>query len=135
MSHAVATALEIGQLSGPSFAVDIRGHRVVVDQPAQSGGADAGPTPTELFVASLAACTAHYAYSYLHHHGLPDHGIGVRCRFTWSSDSPPRVSSVDLEMTLPEGIPEVRVAAVLRAAGRCAVHASIDHGVEVSLHL
>lgn len=35
---------------------DIRGHTVVIDQPANSGGTDAGPTPLELVFASLAGC-------------------------------------------------------------------------------
>ena len=35
---------------------DIRGHKVVIDQPANAGGTDTGPTPLELMMASLAGC-------------------------------------------------------------------------------
>ena len=35
---------------------DIRGHKIVIDQPANAGGADGGPTPLELVFASLAGC-------------------------------------------------------------------------------
>lgn len=35
---------------------DVRGHKVVIDQPANAGGADTGPTPLELLFASLAGC-------------------------------------------------------------------------------
>ena len=35
---------------------DIRGHKVVVDQPKETGGTDTGPTPLELFFFSLAGC-------------------------------------------------------------------------------
>lgn len=35
---------------------DIRGHKVVIDQPAAGGGTDTGPTPLELLFASLAGC-------------------------------------------------------------------------------
>ncbi|MBN2685832.1 MAG: OsmC family protein [Pontiellaceae bacterium] len=35
---------------------DIRGHQVVIDQPANAGGSDTGPTPLELLFASLAGC-------------------------------------------------------------------------------
>lgn len=40
------------------FAIesDIRGHTIVIDQPAAAGGADAGATPLELLFASLAGC-------------------------------------------------------------------------------
>jgi len=45
---------------GQRFALHIRGHELVVDQPPSAGGADAGPSSTELFVASLVGCIAHY---------------------------------------------------------------------------
>lgn len=35
---------------------DIRGHRVVIDQPINVGGSDAGPTSMELLFVSLAGC-------------------------------------------------------------------------------
>ena len=35
---------------------DIRGHAIVVDQPAAAGGSDAGPTPLEYLFAALAGC-------------------------------------------------------------------------------
>lgn len=43
---------------GESFVIesDIRGHKVVIDQPANAAGADTGPTPLELVLASLAGC-------------------------------------------------------------------------------
>lgn len=43
---------------GESFVIetDIRGHRIVIDQPAAASGSDSGPTPLELLFASLAGC-------------------------------------------------------------------------------
>jgi putative redox protein len=38
--------------------VPIRDFEVLVDEPVESGGTDAGPTPTELLLASLGACFA-----------------------------------------------------------------------------
>ena len=35
---------------------DIRGHQVVIDQPANAAGTDTGPTPLELVLVSLAGC-------------------------------------------------------------------------------
>jgi uncharacterized OsmC-like protein len=35
---------------------DIRGHKVVIDQPANAGGTDSGATPLELVLVSLAGC-------------------------------------------------------------------------------
>lgn len=36
--------------------VPVRGFEIVSDQPVEFGGADAGPTPTELLVSSMAVC-------------------------------------------------------------------------------
>ena len=43
---------------GSKFVIesDIRGHKVVIDQPANAGGSDAGPSPLEYLFASLAGC-------------------------------------------------------------------------------
>jgi uncharacterized OsmC-like protein len=35
---------------------DVRGHKVVIDQPANAGGSDTGVTPLELVLVSLAGC-------------------------------------------------------------------------------
>ncbi|MBT8046109.1 MAG: OsmC family protein, partial [Pontiella sp.] len=35
---------------------DVRGHRIVIDQPTSGGGGDTGPSPLELLFASLAGC-------------------------------------------------------------------------------
>ncbi len=35
---------------------NVRGHAIVIDQPAAAGGSDAGPTPLEYLFVSLAGC-------------------------------------------------------------------------------
>ena len=35
---------------------EVRGHKIVIDQPANAGGTDTGVTPLELVFASLAGC-------------------------------------------------------------------------------
>lgn len=35
---------------------DVRGHKLVIDQPANAGGTDTGVTPLEMVFASLAGC-------------------------------------------------------------------------------
>src|SRR4051794_34425153 len=41
---------------GYAVGVEARGHRIEVDEPAESGGEDAAMMPTEVFLASLASC-------------------------------------------------------------------------------
>src|SRR6266498_6065514 len=68
--------LAVTHLSTDAYEIDIRGHRLTVDQPVEAGGANLGPTPTELFAASLAACVGFYAGRFLRRHGLAVEGCG-----------------------------------------------------------
>ena len=44
--------------SGYRHVVRVRSHDLSVDEPTETGGSDAGPSPQELLAASLASCTA-----------------------------------------------------------------------------
>lgn len=125
--------LEVQHDTGDRFRIGVRGHEVVVDQPPPAGG-DAGPTPTELFVASLAACAGFYARRFLARHGLSDGGLVVACDFDWAPDHS-RVASVALRIEIPGGVPDGLRPALLRAVDRCTVHESIRDGVAVTCEI
>ncbi len=110
-------------MSSSALEVCIRGHRIVLDQPVEEGGADSGPTPTELFVASLAACSVHYARAYLQQHDHEE--VGAECGYRTSEDRPYRVTEVDITLELPESLDERRLVAALRSASHCLVHNSL----------
>ena len=109
---------------GDRFALTIRGHRIVVDQPVEDGGGDAGPTPTELFVASLASCIAFYAGRFLRRHNQSDEGLAVRATFHMSSDRPARVGWIRLEVDVPQ-LPASKLDALLAVINHCTVHNSM----------
>jgi uncharacterized OsmC-like protein len=128
---------DIGVLyeGGDRLRIRIRGHELVADQPVSDGGDDAGPSPTELFVASLAACVGFYAERYLRRHSLPADGLGVECDFAFSKERPARVGVVDLRLTVPSGFPEERRAGLLAVVEHCTVHNSIRQAPEISIGL
>jgi putative redox protein len=119
------TSVEVRHVQDDRFEVQVREHRFVVDQPCDAGGDDLGPTPTELFVAGLAACVGVYARRFMARHGLTTDGLGVDCTFQMAEDRPARVASVDLRVLLPESFPESRRQALLRVVDHCTVHNSI----------
>jgi putative redox protein len=116
------------------FSIAIRGHVVHVDQPEPDGGSDTGPTPTELFVASLAACVAFYARRYLKRHDLPEEGLAVTAQAE-SGTKPSRVASMTITLTLPEGIPQDKREALLAVASHCTVHNTLTHPPDVLVQL
>lgn len=129
------TRIEVRHEEGDRYGIRIRGHDLLVDQPVDEGGADTGPTPTELFVAGLASCVAHYGGRYLRRHGLPTAGFSVRCDFSFAKDRPARVGSVEIAVTLPEAFPDERRAAFHAVVDHCTVHNSVREAPEVRIEL
>jgi putative redox protein len=117
------------------FAVLVRGNLIHVDQPIEAGGGDAGPTPTELFVTSLAACAAFYARRYLARHGLPAEGLDVTATYTMSDRPPARVTCIALRIRPPAAIPEHRRKALIAVAEHCTVHNSIMRIPEIRIDI
>jgi uncharacterized OsmC-like protein len=127
--------MRIEHEGGDRYRVRVRGHELVVDQPVEDGGEDAGPTPTELFVAGLASCVAFYAGRFLRRHGLPTEGLAVDCSFNFAEDRPARVGEISVAVHLPEGFPEERRAALRAVVEHCTVHNSLRQPPEVGIAL
>jgi uncharacterized OsmC-like protein len=106
---------------GDRLRVRIGRHELAADQPLADGGEDSGPTPTELFVAGYAACIVHYGSRYLRRHGLSTEGLHVRCTYLFADAPPPRVDSIDFEVSLPPGLEERDATAIRRVMERCTV--------------
>lgn len=128
-------ALVVRSLGGDRYAVQVRGHELIVDQPADAGGTDIGPTPVELFVASLASCVAHYAGSFLARHHICRKGLRVDTSWQMSQDRPARVASVTLRITPPPALPPERLPALLAVARACTVHNSLERAPDVSIEV
>lgn len=129
-----AERIRVDWRSGDQFAIAIRDHVVTVDQPEDAGGEDAGPTPTELFVAGLVSCVAFYARRYLRRHDLDATGLTVTA--TWElALKPARVGRVDIHIEAPDGLPDDRRDALLAVASHCTVHNSITQAPEITVDL
>lgn len=114
--------IEVTYLDGDTFNITTRGHGLVVDQPHAAGGDDLGPTPTELFVASLASCVGHYAGRYLYRHGIPRAGLRVTAEFAMADDRPARVGAVKLRVSVPADLTEQQRKALKAVVDHCTVH-------------
>lgn len=135
--HVNTICLTVSHLYADAFEIDVRGHHVTVDQPVAAGGADLGPTPIDLFVASLAACAGLYAARFLRRHGLAasEDGLRVHCEASMSSELPARIAAVSLRLTgLPE-LTERQRAALLAVVDHCTVHNSIRQAPRVRIEL
>ena len=130
----LTTRMHVGHCGGDRFAIEVRGHTIAVDQPVGVGGEDTAPTPTELFVASLASCVAFYGRRYLSRHGLDTTGLAVHAAYSLA-EGPARVASVDLQLTVPPGVPVSRRKALLAVASHCTVHNTLTDPPALSIGL
>jgi putative redox protein len=125
------THIDVRHESGDRFRISVGGHDIVVDQP---GNGDAGPTPTELFVASLAACAGFYARRFLSRHGVTDGELSVACDFGWAADHS-RVETISLRVDTPRGVPEELRPALTRVLDHCTVHESLRITPRISFEI
>jgi putative redox protein len=132
MSTAGHRTLKVTHERGTRFEIGVRGHRLFVDQPAGGGGEDSAPTPTELFVASVAGCAAFYGRTYLQRRGLPDR-VDVEASWTIAT-RPDRVGEITLLVDAP-GLPADRTQVFERVLHTCLVHNTLTNGCEVSIEL
>src|SRR5579864_4985135 len=116
------------------FEVASRGHRVICDQPIDNGGSDAGMSPPEFLLASLAACAAYYAAQYLKTRGLPTEDLGVRVTAE-KALKPARLASFRIEVT-GGALEERHQAGILRAVKACLIHNTLlgEPSIEIALN-
>ncbi len=130
----MSEVLHVRHLNDDRFAIDIRSHTLLVDQPFGAGGTDLAPTPTELFVAGLASCVAFYARRYLARHRLDSAGLVVSASYSIGG-RPTRVQDVKILITPPADLPAERRDAFLAVASHCTVHNTLTTPADVDVAL
>lgn len=99
-------------------------HRVITDQPVEDGGQEAGMSPVELFVGSLAGCVGYFVGQFCGRHGIPREGLSVEAEWAMA-EGPHRVGRIDIGIHLPHRITSDQRERLLKVAHGCTVHQSI----------
>jgi len=112
--------------NGSTFkhTVQVRDHRLTVDEPTESGGEDAGPDPQELLAVSLASCTAITMEMYAARKGWDIGSVEVEVQYSPAERGTPTKFNVVLR--LPEDLPEEQVERLRVIAAKCPVHRTLD---------
>jgi putative redox protein len=114
------------------FESKIGNHSLVIDVPDSMGGTDRGPTPPQIFIASLGSCIAAFVANYCNNVGLDTTGMSVDVSFEKVED-PTRLVNVVVDVNLPNADTKGREKAILRVAGHCPVHETICTLEEVDI--
>jgi putative redox protein len=115
---------------GYQHEVEIREHRLIVDEPEDDGGTDSGPGPTELLAASLAACTAITLEMYADRKGWDLGEIEVATDYIAAThDEGPKFK---VKISLPSALEDDQIDRLLVIAHKCPVHrALLAQNVEI----
>ncbi len=126
--------LSVAYQGGTRYDILSERHRVVTDQPADEGGADAGMTPVELFVGSVASCVGYFVGQFCARHDISRDGLKVDAE--WAIvEGPHRVGQIQLSIRLPHRITPELKERLLKVAHGCTVHQSIVVPVQVAIEL
>lgn len=101
------------------------GFTIHTDQPLAAGGTQTAPAPYELFLASLAACAGFYVKRYCQTRGIPETGIELTQELLPGDDG--KLGTIRIRIHLPADFPVEHEAALVRAAGHCAVKKTITN--------
>ncbi len=114
-------------------------HRLTADEPIAAGGADAGPNPYDLLLASLGSCTSMTVALYARRKQWPLEAVTVRLRHARihaadCSECETRegmIDRIEVDLDLAGPLTEAQRARLLEIAERCPVHRTLTSEIDI----
>ena len=133
MSEDQKEVLVYGDGEGFRQEVFVLSHRLVADEPEDSGGTDRGPDPYDLLLTSLGACTSITLTMYAQREGLPLQGVATRLRHSsvhaedcaeYESEEG-KIDRIEVDIELDGPLSDEQRLQLLEIAKKCPVHRSL----------
>ena len=114
-------------------------HTFMSDEPAAAGGDDAAPTPYDLLLAALGACTSMTLRLYARRKNWPLERVDVRLAHTRNhvedcaecESGKQRIEIIERSITLVGTLSEEQKARLLGIAEKCPVHITLTGKLEI----
>lgn len=116
------------------FESKLGNHNILIDVPPAMGGSDRGPTPPELFIASLGSCVGAFVAQYCERSEIDLQDMSVDISFD-KAEHPTRLVNLKIQVNLPNGECANRKKVLRRVAEHCPVHETIStlEGIEMEI--
>jgi len=139
MENHDGSVLVRGSAAGFTQEIQAGKHRLHADEPAAAGGADTGPSPYDLLLAALGACTSMTLGAYARRKAWPLEDITVRLRHSKvhaadCSDCETRdgmLDRIERDIHLAGPLTNEQRAKLMEIAGKCPIHRTLTSKIEI----
>ena len=132
-----------GSANGFAQEISVAGHRLVVDEPTSFGGTDTGPSPYDLLVSALGACTSMTISLYARRRQWPLQAVTVRLRHSKihavdcaeCDTKSGMLDGIERDVELDGDLTAEQRAQLLEMANRCPVHKTLTSEINIRTRL
>jgi uncharacterized OsmC-like protein len=139
----MTTVIVRGDGTGLAQEIETGRHRLVADEPGEAGGTDTGPSPYELLLAALGACTSMTLSMYAQRKHWPLERVTVRLRHdkihakdcAECETKEGMLDRIEREISLTGPLDAEQRERLLAIANRCPVHRTLVSEVDIRTRL